>query len=336
MGGSPRPLVRSWSGGRRRARRPRPRPAGTAPGGARDRRGPTLRASRPRRRRPRRTCGSRRRDPRRADGRVRQEELAEPLVVARRRRHLRLAEPAGLRGCVRVQDRLLHRDAGLGHSAGPEAERDLLVRVRLARDRIRAGPLRRAAPGEPRDREIEGAPEEVDGALLPDEAFREPSQRRVAAPEHLPEPVGRRRIVRARPIVPVEGNGIGDLDRCRPEVSVDADRPEERAVLVEECVDRARPERHRPRSIPAPRREDVVHEVQLEVDHRLAVAARRGAREPPGRDAERRVPPVVLRRGERRAASSRASGTRGAARRASLARGRAAARARGPPSLVVS
>ena len=52
----------------------------------------------------------------------------------------------------------------------PEAEGDDLVRVGLARDRVRARPLRGASAGEAGDGEVEAVPEELDGARLAVEA----------------------------------------------------------------------------------------------------------------------------------------------------------------------
>src|SRR5207244_10806449 len=74
-----------------------------------------------------------------------------------------------------------------GPAAGPEPVADHFVRVRLARDRVGAGPLRRAAAGKARDREIEAAPEKMHGAALADElaARSEEHTSELQSPDHL-------------------------------------------------------------------------------------------------------------------------------------------------------
>src|SRR5205085_9624531 len=64
-------------------------------------------------------------------------------------------------------------------AARPEGRADHFVRVRLARERICAGPLGSAASAEARNGEIEAAPEEMHGAGLADELRAELLEDRV-------------------------------------------------------------------------------------------------------------------------------------------------------------
>src|SRR5689334_19180231 len=86
-----------------------------------------------------------------ADRFIGQEELAQALLVARGGRlHAGGLESRGLRRRVRIERRLLEAGA-----PGPEAMADHLMRISLARDRIRSRIRRRAATGEARECQVE-------------------------------------------------------------------------------------------------------------------------------------------------------------------------------------
>ena len=222
------------------------------------------------------------------------------MPARRRRPDARVREARRSRRRVGEEHRLVHRDAPAGLPARPEAEGDRLVRVPLARDRIGALARRRAPPGEARGGQVEAAPEEVHGALLAHEPVLERPQRRVDAAEHLPEAVRRLGVVGADRVVPVEGDGIGALDRRRPDAHLDPERVEPREVGVVERVHRHPAERQRLGApLVAAEHDRVLDEVELHVDGALALQERRRRREPARRDAERGVPPVVLGRRQR-------------------------------------
>src|SRR4030095_8238798 len=108
-----------------------------------------------------------------SDNVVRQDEFAEVAAVeALVRPDARLGESARLRVGVRVERRI--SDA----AAGPESATAHFVRVRFTRHAIgkvgdSARMLRRRRSRKARDRQIEGAPEEMHGAALADEAGAE-------------------------------------------------------------------------------------------------------------------------------------------------------------------
>src|SRR5262249_45092454 len=123
-----------------------------------------------------------------ANRRVREDELAERCVEARRHRPRgRVSEALRLRIGVGVEDGL--PEAGV---PGPEAGAADLVRVRLARDPVRhvgnaARMRRRGAAGEAGHGEIEAAPEEVHRAALANEAGPEDLEHPVDLDEGKPE-----------------------------------------------------------------------------------------------------------------------------------------------------
>src|SRR5262249_52393426 len=122
---------------------------------------------------------------------VGQQELAEILTVEGSvRLHGRVLESGGSGICVGIEGRIRSPAA-----SGPEAAATDLVGVRLARDPV--GQVRNStwmlgspSSGEAGDRQIGRAPEEVDGAALPDEASPEALEDAVGLHEHAPEPVG--------------------------------------------------------------------------------------------------------------------------------------------------
>src|SRR5690606_32493994 len=114
----------------------------------------------------------------------------------------------------------VERRIGHGASARPESATADLLRVRFPRDRIgqvrnTAGMLRSRPSREAGDGEIRGAPEEVHGTALPDEAAAELLEHPVDLHEDAAEAVGVFGIVSAMNLIAIERNGIGDLARPR-------------------------------------------------------------------------------------------------------------------------
>src|SRR4030095_6520291 len=72
---------------------------------------------------------------------------------------------------------------------------------------------RRNTSGESSHRQIQDAPEEVDGAALSDEARTEFAKDPVGLSQHTPEPFGILRVVRGMRFVLVERNSIRHLIR---------------------------------------------------------------------------------------------------------------------------
>src|SRR5271155_3005969 len=74
---------------------------------------------------------------------------------------LLLTETGGLRSGIGIEGRAFYIA-----SAGPESRADDLVRICFACDRIGAGALRSAPPGETRHGEIEASPEKMYGTIF--------------------------------------------------------------------------------------------------------------------------------------------------------------------------
>jgi hypothetical protein len=97
----------------------------------------------------------------------------------------------------------------------------VFVRIRVAHE-VRAVARRRRSAREPRDRQVERTPEEMDRARLADEACPPLGEDRRDARKDLPAAVRRRRIVGVMDGVVLETNRIGNLDRHRPDAHAKA------------------------------------------------------------------------------------------------------------------
>src|SRR5579883_285796 len=109
-------------------------------------------------------------------------------------------------------------------SSGPESGAAGFVRIGLARDRV--GPLRRRSAGEPSDRQIEAAPEEMHRAALADEARTKILQNRAGRNENAPEAMRILGIVRFMHFVLRERNRVSDLVRAGMNLYLDTERIE--------------------------------------------------------------------------------------------------------------
>src|SRR5258708_33743233 len=83
----------------------------------------------------------------------------------------------------------------------------------------------RRPPGKAGDREVEAAPEEMDGARLAGEGGSEMGEDFVRREEDAPKTAGIGAIVGGVGMVLIEENGIGDLARARRDPHVAPDLP---------------------------------------------------------------------------------------------------------------
>ena len=147
---------------------------------------------------------------------------------------------------------------------------------------------------EPRQREVEGAPEEMRGTRFPEEASAEPFQDSVRVHQHPEEAMGMRPVVRGVKAVLGKRNRVLRLDRHGPQLHGDAERSEQRHVVTIEVRDRLRSQRDLPdRPVTRLHEEPVVDEVELHFERARAVW-HGTRRQSPGRDVQRHVPPMVL------------------------------------------
>jgi hypothetical protein len=149
------------------------------------------------------------------------------------------------------------------------------------------------AAGEPGDREVGGAPEQMHRAALTDEAGAELLEHPVGLDEDLPEPVGVLAVVGPVRFVLLEGDGILDLVGLRVDLDRQAERRELRHQPAVERRHRLRLERER-RGAAAARlhHQAVVDEVEIDLKALGAVRDRRGG-QPAGGDVVRGMPGVV-------------------------------------------
>ena len=126
---------------------------------------------------------------------------------------------------------------------------------------------RRRTARETRGRQVEAAPEEVDRTGLADEAGPELLQHAVHLDQCLPEQVRVARVVRRVPLVLVERDRIGDLDRTGRDgdVHTPASKPGHE-VVVEPC-NGPRLELHREGAgVVIGHRQSVVDEVDVDLE----------------------------------------------------------------------
>src|SRR3954452_17134651 len=230
---------------------------------------------------------------RRPDGLVGQDELAERWLEAGARRHNPVAEARRLRIGVGVE-----RGAREGVVAGPKTGARELVRIGLARERVRqprqaAGTGRRRPPRDPRHREVEAAPEEMHRARLAEKTGAEELEDAIGLDERAPEAMRRGGIVGGVDAVLREADRVRDLVRHLLDRDRDAEAAKDFHERSMEVGDGLRLERQRPLLAAAGSRgEAVADEVELELEDLAADRNRRGS-EPARRDVERNLPAVV-------------------------------------------
>src|SRR6187401_1858561 len=121
-------------------------------------------------------------------------------------------------------------------------------------------------PGEPRDRQVEAAPEEVNRTDLADERCTEPVERFVCPDQDVPETPGVLSVVSAAKIV-VERHRGDDFHRNRPDAECDVESREASHHLMVEGL--YRQSRQRQGVAPAITRADgkgVIEEVEFELE----------------------------------------------------------------------
>ncbi len=222
-------------------------------------------------------------------GKDRQRARAELDPLARGQ--LLVAQPRGLRGGVGVV-----RGVADVVVAGPEAERDDLLRVGLLGDRV--GVHRRAGPaGEAGHGEVEAVPEEVHGARLAGEPAAELLEHRVGPVEDPPE--ARDRVAIPGRVLEILGKRRrhGDAERLLGDLDVDVELAEQRVEAGVELRDgQSATQLERPgATVSRPDDHRVIDEVDRDLE-RGVVVMQPPRREPSHVDVQRDVPPVVARR----------------------------------------
>ena len=158
----------------------------------------------------------------------------------------------------------------------------------------RAAGVRWGGPArEPRDGEVEGAPEEVHGADLAEEPAAEHLEDAIHLDERPPEPLHLLAVVRRVLRVLLERDGVGDLHRHRPHGRGQPEPIEVLHQLGVEVGDGARSQVHRRgRAVRHRDVEAVGEEVEVDLEGPgLPWDERR--RQATGRHIQRHVPPVV-------------------------------------------
>src|SRR5437868_4097177 len=142
-----------------------------------------------------------------------EDELAQlTVVVGPFRADARLLETRWLRNGVRIEDRTRkHR------VPWPESVADHFVRIRLAHE-PRAVARRRPPSGKTGHREIEAAPEEMDGTALAHERAARDGEDARDVYENLPKLIRGDRVIGVMREVLIEPDGRRDLDRHRPDL----------------------------------------------------------------------------------------------------------------------
>ena len=134
------------------------------------------------------------------------------------------ADPAStiagrLRRGIRIECGIVH-----GASAGPKSHADRLVRVRLARDPVGSGALRRAPAGKSRDRQIETSPKKMHGTIFSDKSRSKFLEHRIHVHKNPPKAMSVLGGVRFMRAILVESNRIGNLHGHRPDLHFDIER----------------------------------------------------------------------------------------------------------------
>ena len=173
------------------------------------------------------------------------------------------------------------------------------MRISLPLNRIRPRPRRCRPSRKPRHRQIEASPEEMHRAHLPQKPRPKPPKDLLRQHQHAPEPMRILRVI--RPVIPVqiEPDRSPHLHRRRMNLHRNPQRSQTRQILAIEIRHRLRPQMRRqslPR--PQPQMQLMIHKVELDIQHIVAILHRRRP-QPPRRDIQRHIPPMVLQRSQR-------------------------------------
>ncbi len=183
-------------------------------------------------------------------------------------------------------------------AAGPKARTADLVRIGLLHHNVRdprglACEARRCAAGKACDRQIEAAPEEMDGAGLPQEASPKLFHHAIALHQSPPEAVRILGIIGAVNVVLAERDRAGDLARLFANLHFDIDigeRLHDSGVKIRHA---SRPQLHSPMAAVAHVDvEKVSVEIELDFEGTLPVGDRRG-RQPLGAHIQGDMPAVI-------------------------------------------
>ena len=228
----------------------------------------------------------------RPDGLIRQQELAQPRVPARGRRHRRRLEPRRRGVGVGVEARV---PTGI---ARPESRAGHLVGIGLARDRVGqmrhpARMQRRRAPREPRHRQIKGAPEQVDRAALAQKPGAETVQHPIALHQGAPVVASDIGVIRTMPSILRKGRRVGHLVRRLIDAAGHAQPCQRARDLGIEVRHGPRFERD-PALAPVTDPDDQFAGDEVELHLETDIAMRNEARrQPPRRHPQRHMPAVV-------------------------------------------
>src|SRR5579885_505140 len=233
-------------------------------------------------------------------GNIRRLRRARVLVVQNKLSKLRVPMPGAhrfslqsgrRRSAVGVKGRVT-----IAAVAGPEAATGDLVRIRLASHLVRAFALRRAASRKARHRQVKGPPEEMHRARLADKPGTKFLENAVACNQNPAESLDVFDIVRGVVVVLVERRPIVKLHGLGVDPNLDL-QPTQRAPVFGVEI-RHRPGKKADRSPGAGAGlypELVVEEIDINAEASIRVRNRRSG-ETAGRDIERHVPPMILKR----------------------------------------
>ena len=153
---------------------------------------------------------------------------------------------------------------------------------------------RRRAAGEPRDRHIEAAPEEMHRARLAEKSRAELLEHPIHVDEDAPELLRVTGIISRVLAVLVKRNWVGELDRHRPDPDFQPERFQPVHDLVVEIGNRARPERQAFRPPVAHLYvQAMIDEIEVDLKTDPALVRDRRSREAAASHVERHLPPMV-------------------------------------------
>ena len=152
---------------------------------------------------------------------------------------------------------------------------------------------RRPPAGKARHRQVEAAPEEVNGADFAEEARPESRKHAMRGKQDAPEAIGEIAIVGGVEAVPAEGDAAGDLAGQRVDRRVEPEFGERRHHLTVELGHRFRREHDLAGMVVARLHpKEVIDEIEIDLEGAVAGGHRRGRQAASGH-VERHVPGVV-------------------------------------------
>lgn len=177
--------------------------------------------------------------------------------------------------------------------AGPPADADDFMGIRVAGDFVVAGAFGRAAARKARDGMVKASPEKMHRAAFADKAAAKFLEDGVHGEKNAPEAARVGGIVARVRDVLVEPDGVGDFHGHGPNFYVDTDGSEDVHRLAVEPGDGAREEGDGLRLAPTGANVEAMREeIKFHFENAGAVGNRR-SREAAGADVERNFPPMI-------------------------------------------